>query len=118
MAPLVVKNRVLVGASGGEFGIHGWLKALDLATGRPVWTAYTIGPDSEVLARAGVFRPFYGGGADLGLTSRPQEGWKNGGGPGGGGGFFGPAPGLVDYGVRESAPHKPQQPPGGEQRAA
>src|SRR3989475_38549 len=34
MAPLVVKNRVLVGASGGEFGIHGWLKALDLPTDR------------------------------------------------------------------------------------
>ena len=30
MAPLVVKNRVMVGPSGGEFGIHGWTKALDL----------------------------------------------------------------------------------------
>src|SRR5580692_10011631 len=31
MAPLVVKDRVIVGASGGEFGIYGWVKALDLA---------------------------------------------------------------------------------------
>ncbi len=30
MAPLVVKDRVIVGASGGEFGIYGWLKGLDL----------------------------------------------------------------------------------------
>src|SRR6201999_1657150 len=30
MAPLVVKDLVIVGASGGEFGIYGWLKALEL----------------------------------------------------------------------------------------
>ncbi len=30
MAPFVVKDRVIVGASGGEFGIYGWVKALDL----------------------------------------------------------------------------------------
>ena len=48
MAPLVVKSLVFVGPSGGEFGIHGWLKALDLNTGRVVWTAYNEGPDSEV----------------------------------------------------------------------
>src|SRR2546422_10446392 len=97
MAPLVVKNRVLVGASGGEFGIHGWLKALDLATGRPVWTAYTIGPDSEVLVRAGVFRPFYGGGAGPALGGGPQGGWEKGGGGGGGWGGEEPAPGPVCY---------------------
>ncbi len=33
MAPFVVKDRVIVGPSGGEFGIHGWVKALDLKTG-------------------------------------------------------------------------------------
>src|SRR5262249_16396064 len=42
MAPFVVKDRVIVGASGGEFGINGWVKALDLATGRIVWTAHNI----------------------------------------------------------------------------
>ncbi len=59
MAPLVVKNRVLVGASGGEFGIHGWVKALDLETGKIVWTAYNVGPDAEMLAKPGQFKPFY-----------------------------------------------------------
>jgi len=112
MAPLVVKNRVLVGASGGEFGIHGWLKALDLATGRPVWTAYTIGPDSEVLVRAGVFRPFYGGGTDLALTSWPQEVWKNGGGPVWGWLSYDPSLDLVYYGVGNPAPYNPEQRPG------
>src|SRR5262249_35769739 len=36
MAPFVVKDRVIVGASGGEFGINGWVKGLDLKTGKVV----------------------------------------------------------------------------------
>src|SRR5690348_10420594 len=79
VAPFVVKNRVIVGASGGEFGIHGSLKALDLETGRIVWTAYNTGPDSEVLARAGTFKPFYDRGAELGLRSWPPDVWSSGG---------------------------------------
>src|SRR2546426_9049840 len=51
MAPFVVKGKVIVGPSGGEFGIHGWVKALDLATGHLAWTAYSEGPDADVLAR-------------------------------------------------------------------
>src|SRR5207245_8081525 len=74
MAPLVVKDRVIVGASGGEYGVRGWVKGLDLATGRVVWTAYNTGPDDEVPARPGTFRPFYDRGADPGLTSRPGGG--------------------------------------------
>ena len=34
MAPLVVKGKVLVGNSGGEFGVRGWLTALDAETGQ------------------------------------------------------------------------------------
>jgi glucose dehydrogenase len=59
MAPLIVKDRVLVGASGGEFGILGWVKGLDLATGKVVWTGTNIGPDSLMLAKPGTFKPFY-----------------------------------------------------------
>src|SRR4029077_3925082 len=40
MAPLVVRDLVFVGPSGGEFGIHGWLKALGLATGHVGWSAH------------------------------------------------------------------------------
>src|SRR3954466_16386480 len=49
MAPLVVKGRVLVGNSGGELGVRGWLTALDAATGAIVWRAYSTGPDKDVL---------------------------------------------------------------------
>src|SRR5881394_945396 len=76
VAPLVVKHRVIVGASGGEFGIHGWLKGLDLETGRIVWTAYNIGPDSQVLAKPGVFKPFYDRGEELALRSWPPDVWR------------------------------------------
>src|SRR4051795_8961340 len=41
MAPLVAKGKVLVGNSGGEFGVRGWLKALDANTGQIAWTAYS-----------------------------------------------------------------------------
>ena len=45
MAPLVVKGKVLVGNSGGEFGVRGWLAALDADTGKIAWRAYATGPD-------------------------------------------------------------------------
>ena len=34
MAPLVVKDKVLVGNSGGEYGVRGWLQALDVNSGK------------------------------------------------------------------------------------
>ena len=58
MAPLVVKDKVLVGNSGGEFGVRGWLTALDAASGRMVWRAYSTGPDKDVLIGP-EFKPFY-----------------------------------------------------------
>ena len=58
MAPLVVKGKVLVGNSGGEMGVRGWLKALDENTGKVVWTAYDTGPDKDVLIGP-YFKPFY-----------------------------------------------------------
>src|SRR5206468_10592073 len=64
MAPFVAKGKVIVGPSGGEFGIHGWVKALELATGHLSWTAYSEGPDADVLARPATFRPFYDRGTD------------------------------------------------------
>src|SRR4051794_20162444 len=70
MAPLVVKNKVLVGNSGGEYGVRGWVIALDAASGKQVWKAYATGPDKEVLIGPD-FKPFYDSdkGKDLGVTS-------------------------------------------------
>src|SRR5689334_23340026 len=41
MAPLVVKDKVLVGNSGGEMGVRGWLTALDAGSGKGAWRAYS-----------------------------------------------------------------------------
>jgi alcohol dehydrogenase (cytochrome c) len=47
LAPLVVKDLVIVGSSGGEFGVRGHLDAFDLETGRHVWRTYTVPKPGE-----------------------------------------------------------------------
>src|SRR5207248_1303151 len=73
-------GKVLVGNSGGEFGIHGWLTALDETTGKIAWRAYNTGPDRDVLIGSR-FKPFYSQykGSDLGVKSWPPDAWKIGG---------------------------------------
>jgi len=112
MAPFVVKDRVIVGASGGEFGIYGWLKALDLKTGAIVWTARNMGPDSEMIVKPGVFKPFYDKGENLGQTSWPKDAYKAGGAPVWGWMSYDPDLDLVFYGVGNPSPYNPEQRPG------
>ena len=110
MAPLVAKGVVIVGASGGEFGIHGWLKGLDVQSGRILWTAYNEGPDSEVLARSGSFHSFYDKGEDLAAHSWPNEkAWQTGGGPVWGYLAYDPELDLVYYGTGNPGPYNPEQ---------
>jgi alcohol dehydrogenase (cytochrome c) len=42
IAPLVVKDKVIVGVAGGEFGIRGFIDAYDAKTGKQAWRFYTI----------------------------------------------------------------------------
>jgi alcohol dehydrogenase (cytochrome c) len=42
LAPLVVKDKVLVGVAGGEFGIRGFVSAYDARTGEQAWRFYTV----------------------------------------------------------------------------
>jgi len=58
MAPLVVHGKVIVGDSGGELGVRGWIQALDAGTGKTLWKAYNTGPDKDVLIGPR-FKPFY-----------------------------------------------------------
>jgi len=109
MAPLVVGDRVLVGASGGEFGIHGWLKGLDLATGKIVWTGRNMGPDSVVLATPGTFKPYYDKGTDLGQSSWAGDSWQRGGAPVWGWLSYDPELDLVYYGTGNPGPYNPEQ---------
>src|SRR3954468_21758803 len=68
MAPLVAEGKVLVGNSGGEFGVRGWLAALNLKDGSLAWKAWSTGSDKDVLIGPD-FKPFYpqDRGKDLGV---------------------------------------------------
>jgi PQQ-dependent dehydrogenase (methanol/ethanol family) len=113
MAPLVVKGKVLVGNSGGEMGVRGWLTALDAETGKMAWRAYTTGPDSDCLISAN-FHPFYESdrGKDLGIHTWPSEHWKIGGGTVWGWISYDPELDLIYYGTANPGPWNPDARPG------
>src|SRR5688500_1956426 len=113
MAPLVVKGKVLVGNSGGEMGVRGWLTALDANTGAIAWRAYSTGPDAEVLIGSN-FRPFYESyrGKDLGMSTWPPEQWKVGGGTVWGWISYDPELDLIYYGTGNPGVWNPAQRPG------
>jgi len=113
MAPLIVKDKVLVGNSGGEFGVRGWLTALDASSGRIAWRAYSTGPDADVLIGPD-FKPFYAQdrAPDLGVSSWPPDMWKIGGGTVWGWISYDPELNLVYYGTSNPGPWNPDQRPG------
>ncbi|MDQ2805189.1 MAG: PQQ-dependent dehydrogenase, methanol/ethanol family [Pseudomonadota bacterium] len=47
LEPLVVNGKIIVGASGGEFGVRGFIAAYDAETGKPLWKTYTIPSPGE-----------------------------------------------------------------------
>ena len=112
MAPLVVRDRVIVGAAGGEFGIYGWLKGLELSTGRTAWTARNMGPDEEMRVRADTFKPPYDHGANLGTQSWGNESWRTGGAPVWGWMSYDPQLDLMYYGTGNPSPYNAEQRPG------
>lgn len=113
MAPLVAGGKVLVGNSGGEFGVRGWLAALDAGSGSLAWKAYHTGPDKDVLIGTD-FKPFYAmdRGKDLGVKSWPPEAWKIGGGAAWGWISYDPKLKLIYYGTGNPGPWNPDQRPG------
>ena len=45
MAPRIAKGKVFIGASGGEYGVRGWIAAFDAETGKQVWRFYNVPGD-------------------------------------------------------------------------
>ena len=74
-------NKVLVGDCGGEFGVRGWLAALDTRHGKLLGRPINTGPDKDVLI-GDRFKPFYASdkGTDLGVKTWPPDAWRVGGG--------------------------------------
>ena len=46
-APLAIKDKIIVGAAGGDQGVRDWIAALDAATGKRLWRKYTIPAPGE-----------------------------------------------------------------------
>jgi lanthanide-dependent methanol dehydrogenase len=113
MAPLIIKDEVIVGSSGGEMGVRGWVAALDLNTGKQRWRAYNIGPDSDIKVGP-KFKPFYAAdrGANLGESSWPGTSWKTGGAAVWGWISYDPELNLIYHGTSNPGPWNGQQRPG------
>lgn len=113
MAPVVIRNTVIVGISGGELGARGRITALNLQTGKFMWQAFTTGSDADM--RFGTdFKPFYkkDQGQNLGITSWGPDQWKLGGGTVWGWISYDPELNLIYYGSGNGGPWNEDQRPG------
>jgi alcohol dehydrogenase (cytochrome c)/quinohemoprotein ethanol dehydrogenase len=71
-APRVVKGRVIIGMSGGEYGIRGYISAFDAETGKLAWRFYTVPGDPS--------KPFENKAMEMAAKTWSGEWWKLGGG--------------------------------------
>jgi PQQ-dependent dehydrogenase (methanol/ethanol family) len=112
-APMVVKDKVYVGVSGGEFGVKGWLAAFSVKDGKEVWRAYSEGPDKDILVdpqkTTSLGKPI---GADSSLKSWQGDQWKIGGGATWGWYSYDPQLNLIYYGTGNPSTWNPKQRPG------
>jgi lanthanide-dependent methanol dehydrogenase len=109
-APLVVKDKVIVGVSGGEFGVRCYITAYDLNSGRKVWRAYSMGPDEDILVdpekTTSLGKPV---GKDSALDTWNGDQWKIGGGPTWGYMAYDPDLNLIYYGTGNPSTWNPVQ---------
>ena len=99
-APLAVKGKIIIGPSGGEFGVRGYIKAFDAETGKEAWTTYSVPAPGEP-----------------GSETWPQDGkwkdaWKNGGGTMWMPGNYDSKNDIIYWGVGNGAPWIADQRPG------
>lgn len=87
LMPLVVNGKVIVGGSGGEFGVRGYIVAFDANDGKELWRTFTIPAPGEP-----------------GNDTWQGDDWKNGGGSAWMTGTYDPALNLVYWGVGNAAP--------------
>jgi alcohol dehydrogenase (cytochrome c) len=87
VAPLAIRDKIIIGTSGGEAGIRGWVDAYDAKTGKQAWRFHTIpGP------------------GEPGHDTWQNDAWKTGGGSTWVTGAYDPALNLVYWGVGNPAP--------------
>ena len=112
-APLVIKDKVITGISGGEFGVRGFVTANDINTGKQVWRMYSTGPDEEV-GIGSDFKPYYKDlqAKNLGVSTWEGDQWKRGGGTTWGWYSYDPDLDLFYYGSGNPGTWNPDQRPG------
>jgi alcohol dehydrogenase (cytochrome c) len=96
LAPLIAQGKVLVGASGGEFGVRGFIAAYDANTGKEAWRTYTVPAPGEP-----------------GSETWPKgDQWKTGGAPVWMTGNYDPESNLAFFGTGNGGPWMGDQRPG------
>ena len=115
--PHVFKDKILTGISGGEFGVRGRITAHDINTGKTLWTAYSTGPDQDMLVDSAKTMTWTDGkmapiGPDSSLKTWQGDQWKLGGGTTWGWYSYDPATNLVYYGTGNPSTWNPRQRPG------
>ena len=110
---LPVKDKVIVGISGGEFGVRGHVTAYNMADGSVAWRGYSMGPDSDTLINpektTHLGQPV---GKDSGTNTWEGDQWKIGGGTTWGWFSYDPETNLVYYGSGNPSTWNPKQRPG------
>jgi alcohol dehydrogenase (cytochrome c) len=87
LAPLTAQGKVLVGVSGGEFGIRGYVAAYNVDDGTQAWRTYTIPAPGEP-----------------GHETWTADSWQTGGGSSWSTGIFDAETGIVYWGIGNGAP--------------
>jgi PQQ-dependent dehydrogenase (methanol/ethanol family) len=98
-APMVIKDKVISGISGGEFGVRGFVTANDVNTGKQLWRMYSTGPEAEV-------------GFPGSVETWEGDEWKRGGGTTWGWYSYDPELNLFYYGTGNPGSWNPDQRPG------
>jgi PQQ-dependent dehydrogenase (methanol/ethanol family) len=112
-APVVIKDKVLVGISGAEFGVRGSMTAYNIKDGKLAWRGFSTGPDSETLMdpekTTHLGKPV---GKDSGINTWEGDQWKIGGGTTWGWYSYDKDLNLVYYGTGNPSTWNPNQRPG------
>ena len=109
----IVKDKVLVGISGGEYGVRGHLSAYNIKDGSLAWRAFSTGPDADMLVdpekTTVLGKPI---GKDSSLKSWEGDQWQIGGGTTWGWTTYDPELDLIYYGTGNPSTWNPSQRPG------
>jgi PQQ-dependent dehydrogenase (methanol/ethanol family) len=109
-APVVANDKVVVGISGAEFGVQGYITAYNIKDGSRAWRAYNVGPDDQILfdpeKTTSLGKPV---GKDSSIKTWTGDQWKIGGATTWGWYSFDPKLSLIYYGTGNPSTWNPAQ---------